>query len=910
MSNDYKDTLNLPKTKFPMKANLPQREPAMLKLWQDLDLYNVLQQRNCDKPKFILNDGPPYANGNIHIGHAANKTLKDIICKAKLLGGYQVPFVPGWDCHGLPIELNVEKKHGKPGHKIDAKTFRAKCREYAGKQYKIQRESFMRLGILADWHKPYLTMDYKFEADVMRSLATIIKNGYLVKGDKPVHWCIDCGSALAEAEVEYKDKTSTAIEVCYPVGDAQDVSNIFKGDFGTGRISVVIWTTTPWTLPASMAVTVHAELEYSLVQHQDQRFIMARELTPENYKILATCRGAELEQLKLQHPLYARQVPVILGEHVTVDAGTGCVHTAPAHGLEDHIVCNKYGIETYNPVGSNGCYLDDTEIFAGLHVFKANSAVIEVLQKQNNLLSQMDLEHSYPHCWRHKIPLIFRATTQWFMSMKQNNLRAKVLQAIKHVAWHPSWGEERMVKMVENRPDWCLSRQRTWGVPMGLIIDKQTGELHPNMPELLAKVAAKVEKSGVDAWHELDLAELISDSAKFEKTKDTLDVWFDSGVVHSCVLDARDGLNSPADLYLEGSDQYRGWFNSSMFTSMAMKKQAPYKQVLTHGFTVDAKGHKMSKSLGNVVAPEKVINSLGADVLRLWVAATDYTREMHVSDEILKRTSDAYRRLRNTAKFLLSNLDEFDPSQHMVPAANMLALDKWILVKTQELQNEIIAAYDDYNFHLIYQKIHNFCGSELGGFYLDIIKDRQYTCRADGLPRRSSQTAMYHIIECLCRWLAPILSFTAEEIWQHMPGERAESIFFSSWYKDIPELSLELDDAYWQQVIAVRDEVNKALEQKRAEGVLGSGLEAEVELHCDPELFNLLTKLGTELKFVLITSSAELKKITTDEKLKLVIKNSMHKKCVRCWHRVPEVVDICARCEVNINGAGEVRHYA
>jgi isoleucyl-tRNA synthetase len=771
-----------------MKANLANREPEVLKYWDDIDLNAKLRELGADRPRFVLHDGPPYANGDIHIGHAVNKILKDIIVKSKILSGFNAPYVPGWDCHGLPIELNVEKKVGKVGLKVDAATFRSKCRDYARKQVDGQRKDFIRLGVLGDWQHPYLTMDYRFEADIIRALGRIIANGHLNKGYKPVHWCTDCGSALAEAEVEYEDKTSPAIDVRFRVLDEEALlarCQHPEGHKGEGPLSVVIWTTTPWTLPANRAVSLNPDLEYVIVQADlgqgSERLVLAEALLKdvmlrygcEHYQVVAYCKGEELEHLKLAHPFYAREVPVILGAHVTTEAGTGAVHTAPGHGQDDYVVGQRYGIAVDNPVGSNGVFVEGTELFAGKHVFSANDDVIDVLTTRGTLVHNEALRHSYPHCWRHKTPIIFRATPQWFISMEKIDLRKSALQAIKNVQWMPDWGQARIEGMVEGRPDWCISRQRTWGVPIALFVDKQSGELHPDTARLIEEVALRVERHGVDAWFDLDAQQLLGDEAhRYEKVQDTLDVWFDSGTTHQCVLERRPELGFPADLYLEGSDQHRGWFQSSLLTSVAMHGTAPYRQVLTHGFTVDAQGQKMSKSKGNVVAPQKVVNSLGADILRLWVAATDYRNEMNVSDEILKRTADAYRRMRNTARYLLANMNGFEPLEHALAPAQMLMLDRWIVERARHLQEELVKAYEAYEFHHIYQKVHNFCAVDLSSFYLDIIKDRQYTTRADSVARRSAQTALYLIAEALVRWLAPILSFTAEEIWRNLPGDR------------------------------------------------------------------------------------------------------------------------------------------
>lgn len=932
---DYKDTLNLPNTDFPMKANLAQREPAMLEKWSKMGVYQKMLARRDKKKSFVLNDGPPYANGDIHIGHALNKILKDIIVKSKAISGFYAPFIPGWDCHGLPIELQVEKKIGKPGVKVDANTFRQKCREYAAQQIDIQRASFKRLGIFADWDNRYATMDFDFEANIIRTLGKIIENGHLARGDRPVHWCVDCGSALAEAEVEYIDKTSDAVEVKFKIAEPEKISKIFniKDQLDTDKkTSIVIWTTTPWTLPANQAVAVNAKLDYVLVQYQDDLLILAADLVGkvlDEYKVLGKCSGAELENVLLNHPFYNRQVRVVLSDHVTLDAGTGCVHIAPVHGNDDYLVGLKYNLPMDNPVDANGCFFPSVELFAGLHVFKANEKVIEVLQQNNNLLKHSKLTHSYPHCWRHKAPLIFRATQQWFISMEQNNLREMALAEIQNVAWIPQWGEARITGMIAGRPDWCISRQRTWGVPLALFLHKETGDLHPRTNELIKQVADLVEKGGIEAWFDLSVSDILpaDEAALYKKAPDTLDVWFDSGAVHACVADARPELSSPVDLYLEGSDQHRGWFQSSLLSSIAVKEHAPYKQVLTHGFTVDAAGRKMSKSLGNVIAPEKVISSLGADVLRLWVAATDYRNELHVSDEILKRTSDAYRRIRNTARFLLANLNGFNPETDMVAPEQMLFLDRWIVDQTRQLQTVVLAAYESYELHIIYQQVHNFCSNELGSFYLDVIKDRQYTCKSDGIPRRSAQTALYYIIQAITRWIAPILSFTAEELWENMPGPKTESVFLTDWFTDLPALpeDIDLNDSFWREILLVRDQVNKALETARQAGTLGSGLEAEVVLFCDAALYEKLAKLKDELRFVLITSQAQIAPLeqagsdalATDlPGLLLTVTCSTHPKCQRCWHRRedvdqdPSMPGICLRCVENLSDQGEPRVYA
>ncbi len=933
--NIYKETLNLPKTQFAMKANLAQREPNMLKQWEESGLYNKLREIAAGRPKFVLHDGPPYANGNIHIGHAVNKILKDIIIKSQTLGGYDAPYIPGWDCHGLPIELNVEKKMGKAGVKVDAKTFRNGCRDYASKQVAGQKEDFKRLGVMGDWDNPYLTMDYNFEANIIRTLGKIIDNGHLHKGSKPVHWCTDCGSALAEAEVEYEDKKSPAIDVRFKAINPQAVSEKFGASDSGLNVSAVIWTTTPWTLPANQAVALHADFDYVLVKTGSECLILAEDLYEnamqrygiESFEVLGRCKGVELEHQKLQHPFYDRQVPIILGDHVTADSGTGAVHTAPGHGQDDYIVGLNYDLEVDNPVGANGCFVTGTELFEGQHIFKANPMVLEVLQEKGALLKHEDLLHSYPHCWRHKTPIIFRATPQWFISMDQSGLRGLAINAANKTVWLPDWGKARIEGMMENRPDWCISRQRTWGVPIAVFVHNETQELHPDTANLIEKVAQRVSQNGIDDWFELDAEELIGDDAKqYSKVADTLDVWFDSGVTHACVINEREELQFPADLYLEGSDQHRGWFQSSLLTSVAVNGVAPYKEVLTHGFVVDAHGKKMSKSKGNVVAPQKIMKTLGADILRLWVSSTDYTGEITVSDEILKRTADAYRRIRNTARFMLANMDGFDPSQNSVTVEKMLPLDRWIVVKAEFLQQEIIAAYEQYEFHLVYQKVHNFCAMDLGAFYLDVIKDRQYTTQENSVARRSAQTALHHIIEAMTRWIAPILSFTAEELWAFIPGEHTESVFFETWYPFPPEIIDEMDDDYWQQVLKVRVACSKEMEKLRVDKTIGSSLDAEVDLYCDEPLKAVLTKLGDELRFVLITSEVNLHELSDKPAeaveiedmpgLALTVKASEHTKCVRCWHHRDDVgqnsehPELCGRCVDNVSGDGEVRHYA
>jgi isoleucyl-tRNA synthetase len=933
---DYKTTINLPQTDFPMKADLANREPRMLAAWEGAQLYAKIREAARGRPPFNLVDGPPYANGAIHLGHAVNKILKDIIVKSRTLDGYDAPYIPGWDCHGLPIEMQVEKTHGRVGQKLDARAFRAACRLYAEGQVASQRTDFKRLGVLGEWERPYLTMMPRFEAEQLRAFSTIIKNGHLYKGYKPVHWCLNCRSALAEAEVEYEEKTSPSIYVRFAVAAPSDLAQRFGIGEGGHPAAVAIWTTTPWTLPANRAVSVHPQFEYVLVEFDAgaglERLVLAAELLPAvmaqlgvaQWAVLGRAKGEGLENLMLQHPFYDRQVPVVLGEHVTLEAGTGAVHTAPGHGLEDYAVGRRYGLEVENPVGGDGRFLPATPLFAGEQVFDANTHVVEVLAERGRLLKVEAYRHAYPHCWRHKTPVIFRATPQWFISMEQAGLRKAALEAITHVDWMPEWGEQRITGMIATRPDWCISRQRTWGVPIPLFVDKETGELHPRTAELIEVVAQRVERAGIDAWFDLDAVELLgADAARYDKASDVMDVWFDSGVVHHCLPEIRPEMRSPADLYLEGSDQHRGWFHSSLLTSVAMHGRAPYRGVLTHGFTVDEKGRKMSKSIGNTLVPQKLTNSLGADVLRLWVAATDYANEMSVSDEILKRMGDSYRRMRNTLRFLLGNMTGFDPEAHAVAWDDLVALDRWAIAETFSLQNDILTAYRNYEFHDIYQKIHNFCVVQMGGFYLDIIKDRLYTTGAASAPRRSAQTAMFHVAEAMVRWIAPILSFTAQEAWGFMPGKRSEFVFLETWHQ-LPSRAERPSSIDWPALIALKTDVARELERLRTAGAIGAPLEAEVEIFAPSGEMPQFHALRDELRFLLITSQARVTEgepppdaVRAGEKGVFIrVTPAGEPKCVRCWHlrsdvgADPRYPELCLRCVVNVEGPGEERKFA
>jgi isoleucyl-tRNA synthetase len=931
---DYKSTLNLPDTPFPMRGDLAKREPGWVKSWQEKKRYEAIRKAAAGRPKFILHDGPPYANGDIHIGHAVNKILKDIIVKAKTLSGFDAPYVPGWDCHGLPIELQVEKTHGKA---IEPAKFRELCREYAAVQIERQKADFIRLGVLGDWDKPYRTMDFQFEAEQLRVLGQIQQAGYLYQGAKPVHWCVDCGSALAEAEVEYEDKTSPAIDVGFTVADRADLAKRFDIAALDEPVQFVIWTTTPWTLPANQAVAVHPEFQYALVRTAKGLLILADSLREpaltrfglnEGAEVIARTSGQTLEGVLLWHPFQQREVPVIVGDHVTADAGTGAVHTAPGHGLDDYVIGSRYGLKVDNPVGDDGRFYASVPLLGGMSIWQANPLIVETLQASGNLLAHEKLLHSYPHCWRHKTPIIFRATRQWFIGMdvkgegereKGETLREQAMAAVDHTQFFPAWGRARLEAMIRNRPDWCVSRQRNWGVPMPFFTHKETGELHPKSAEFLEVVAQRVEAAGIEAWFALESAELLGDdAAHYNKTGHTLDVWFDSGVTHACVLKRRPELAHPADLYLEGSDQHRGWFQSSLLTGCATDGRAPYKALLTHGFVVDGKGHKMSKSKGNVVSPQKVMDQYGADILRLWVATTDYSGELTISDEILKRVVEGYRRIRNTLKFLLANLADFDPKEHSLPVEDWLEIDRYALAMTRQLQAELQAHYDAYEFHFIVQKLQGFCSEDLGGFYLDILKDRLYTSGADSRERRAAQNALHHLTHALVRWMAPILSFTGEEVWSELSGSANDSVFLHTWHT-LPEQPDEVEhhlQMRWELIRSVRARVLKEMETQRAAGAIGSSLQAEIEIQTHAEAEDIravLDSLGDDLRFVLITSQA---RVIAAEEGRIVVTPSTAKKCDRCWHYREDVdahaehPGLCERCVSNLAGKGEARTHA
>jgi len=941
--NDYKSTLNLPDTPFPMRGDLAKREPQWVREWQENGIYEKIREKSHGRPKWVLHDGPPYANGDIHIGTAVNKILKDIIVKSRNLAGFDAVYVPGWDCHGMPIEVQIEKTYGK---NIPVEKTQSLARAYAGEQIERQKKDFQRLGVLGDWNHAYTTMAFKNEADEIRTLGKLLAKGYVYRGLKPVNWCFDCGSALAEAEVEYMDRTDFAIDVGFPLPDDQrgKVARAFALDeLPKGPVYAVIWTTTPWTIPANQALNVHPEILYSLVETEKGALILANDLKEACLSRFGltrkdsanaldhNCTGKNLELIKFKHPFYDRLSPVYLGEYVTLEQGTGIVHSAPAYGVEDFISCRRHGMkddEILTPVLGDGKYAATLPFFGGMNIWKANPEIVEKIREAGALFHSEKHQHSYMHCWRHKTPIIYRATTQWFAGMEEvpgfngkkppEFLRATALRAIEATRFYPDWGKARLHGMIANRPDWTLSRQRQWGVPMPFFIHKETGALHPRTLDLLEAVAKKVERGGIEAWQRVEAKELLGPEAEqFEKIKDTLDVWFDSGSTHETVLrgsHAKD-LKFPADLYLEGSDQHRGWFHSSLLVSCMLNGRAPYDALLTHGFVVDGQGRKMSKSLGNVIAPQKISETLGAEILRLWVASTDYSGELFISDEILKRVVESYRRIRNTLRFLLANTSDFDPKRHAMPVEDWVEIDRYAVALTNELQKSVVEDYERYEFHPAAAKLQNFCSEGLGAFYLDVLKDRLYTCRKDSPARRSAQNALHHITQSLLRLMAPILSFTAEEAWRiFQPGD--ETIFAHT-YCRLPEIpGAEALLAKWRALREIRSEVQKLIENHRAAGEIGSSLQAEVEIAAGGEKLKLLQTLGDDLRFVFITSRATVIPAGGESGEAIRVFPSKHEKCERCWHyradvgADPEHPEICGRCVQNLYGSGEPRRFA
>ena len=922
MTINYRDTLNLPQTELSMKAGLPKKEPEILDFWNDIGLYKKIRQQNLNNKKFILHDGPPYANGAIHLGHSVNKILKDITIKSKTLQGLDAPYVPGWDCHGLPIELNVEKKHGKRSELVqNKKMFQEACKEYALTQIESQKKDFIRLGVLGEWDNPYKSLDSSFEANAVRALGRIYEAGHIEKGEKPVHWCQDCGSALAEAEVEYQDKTSKSIDVAFKANEQslKKLNEVFATNIVDG-ISFVIWTTTPWTIPSNVAVCINPELDYALIKLDGEHLVIAEAMIEPcmerwgtTSELVSKTLGKNLVDISLIHPFIDRNSELLHGDHVTTEAGTGCVHTAPAHGLDDYFICKKHGIETFKALNSKGFFKEEFEFIAGLPASKADPLVIEKLNEVKALVNCEDFHHSYPHCWRHKSPLIFTSTAQWFISMNKSGLLNEALQSISGVSWEPSWGEQRIEGMLTDRPDWCISRQRNWGVPITLVVHKESGAIHPNQSELFKQFANLIEENGISSWESLDLNEFIDDGDSYIKITDSLDVWFDSGVTHFAVSEQRFEEGIVADLYLEGSDQHRGWFQSSLLTSIAMNGRAPYKAVLTHGFVVDENGRKQSKSLGNVVSPQKVWDSLGADILRLWVASADFRSEMVASDEILKRVSDQYRRIRNTFRFILGNLNDFDESKKIL-FEDQIELDKWIVLETSKLQEDVLKLYESYSYHNVVQKIHNFCVNELGGIYLDIVKDRLYTCKDSSHARQSCQTSLNYVLNTMVRLTAPILSFTSEEIWQTHPSLKGqnESIFLSKYFESKQEGECVISSSDWARIFEIKDIVNQSIERLRNENKLKGSLDSNVIISANEEDKSILDKLGSELHFVFISSQAS---VIDGDTLSIQIDQMSDDKCTRCWHRDSTVgeskdhPEICSRCEENIDQSGESRSF-
>ncbi len=939
-STDYRATLNLPDTPFPMRGDLPKREPAWVQAWNEGGTYQRLRDARHGAPLFVLHDGPPYANGQLHIGHAFNKILKDMIVKSKQLAGFDARYVPGWDCHGLPIENAIEKLHGRSLPRDDVQ---AKSRAFATEQIAQQMQDFQRVGVLGDWGNPYKTMAFGNEAGEIRVLKRLMERGFVYRGSKPVYWCFDCGSSLAEFEIEYADKTSPTVDVAFLAAEPDKLAAAFGLPSLHQSAFAVIWTTTPWTLPANQALNLNAELDYALVDTKRGIYLVALALVDKclarwqlEGTVLAQVKGQQLAGLNFHHPLaqvhpgYARLSPVYLADYATADDGTGVVHSSPAYGVEDFNSCLAHGLkhdEILNPVQGNGQYEEALPLFGGLHIWKANARVVEVLAQSDRLLATSPLSHSYPHCWRHKTPVIYRAAAQWFVRMDEGDgvctvdkaaqtLRASALQAIDATSFYPENGRARLRDMIANRPDWCISRQRNWGVPLPFFMHKVTGELHPDTPALMDRAAALVQDGGVEAWSRLSVADWLGQAgaADYAKSMDILDVWFDSGstfnhVLKGSHLGSGHAEGPEADLYLEGHDQHRGWFHSSLLISCAMNGRAPYRGLLTHGFTVDGQGRKMSKSLGNFVEMRTVTSKLGAEIIRLWCASTDYSGDISIDDKILARVVDAYRRVRNTLRFLLANVSDFDATVDAVPLADMLEVDRWAMSRAAQVQADLLAHFAAYEFHPVVSKLQVFCSEDLGAFYLDVLKDRLYTTAPKSLARRSAQTALWHITQAMLRWMAPMLSFTAEEAWSVI-GD-SPSIFEKTFWKFAAP-----DDALlerWASIRAVRDAVNKEIETLRTAGLVGSSLQANVVVTLPAAEHALLTSLGDDLKFIFITSTA---KAQSGETLGIQVTPSVDTKCERCWHwradvgGNPRYATLCGRCVANLYGAGELRKVA
>ena len=938
--------VNMTETAFPMRGDLAKREPQWVQEWQDKQIYQRIRKASLGRPTFILHDGPPYANGEIHLGHAVNKILKDMIVKARTLAGFDAPYVPGWDCHGMPIEIQIEKQYGK---NLPIAEVQTKARAYAETQIEKQRIDFKRLGVLGEWDNPYKTMAFGNEADELRALGTILDKGYVYRGLKPVNWCFDCGSALAEAEVEYQDKRDPSIDVGFPFLQHDKIA----AAFGLDKLPLqhgycVIWTTTPWTIPSNQALNVHPDITYALVQTvrdgTPTLLILAQDLVKaslENYglegQILATCPGSALAMIEFRHPLaamdpgYDRVSPVYPGDYVSIETGTGVVHSAPAYGIEDYNSCKAHGMkddDIISPVMGDGKYASWLPFFGGMTIWEASRPICDKLREAGTLFKLVMFDHSYMHCWRHKTPIVYRATSQWFARMDVTpkdggaSLRTTALAGIEATTFYPAWGKARLEGMIANRPDWTLSRQRQWGVPMAFFLHKETGQLHPRTGELLELIAQRVEKEGIEVWQSIEPADLLGDeAAMYVKNKDTLDVWFDSGCTHQTVLRGSHPAPFPADLYLEGSDQHRGWFHSSLLTSSMLNRCAPYKALLTHGFVVDGEGRKMSKSLGNGVDPQTIFNTLGADILRLWVASSDYSGEITISDEILKRVTESYRRIRNTLRFLLANTSDFDASKNLVAVADMLEIDRYAVANMQLLQDDVLAHYQLFEFHPVIARLQGFCSEDLGGFYLDILKDRLYTSAVDSPARRSAQSALWYIAQALIRLMAPTLSFTAEEAWKFFatPADYAASddTIFTQLFYALPEVadSEALLEKY-STLRNIRLDVTKQLEETRVAGKIGAALQAEITIRATADKFALLNSLGDDLKFVFITSAATVELVNSVAEETVLVNASPYVKCERCWHYRADVgylaahAGLCKRCVENLYENGEVRRFA